>query len=265
MNVRRNRAGRWIATATAALLAFPPGAVPAAMAGLPEAIQRVKPSVVAVGTYQKTRSPAFIFRGTGFVVDDGTLVATNAHVVPDALKGASGETLMVLVHAPGTRGPEPRVAKAIALDKEHDLALLRISGTPLPAMMFGDSNAVHDGQSIAFTGFPIGQVLGFHAITHRGIVASLTPVALPAANVNQLDAKQVGRLRSEPVTLFQLDATVFAGHSGSPVFDENTGAVVGIINMGFLRGIKDPAVGQFGRISFAVPARFLQELIAKTR
>ncbi len=41
--------------------------------------------------------------------------------------------------------------------------------------------------------------------------------------------------------------------------------MVGIINMGFLRGIKDPAVGQFGRISFAVPARFLQELIATTR
>ena len=53
---------------------------------LPEALARVKPSVVAVGTFQKMRNPRFIFRGTGFAVDDGTLIATAAHVVPEALQ-----------------------------------------------------------------------------------------------------------------------------------------------------------------------------------
>ena len=262
---RRNLVARSIAHAAAALLVFLWVDVPGVQAGLPEAVQRVKPSVVAVGTYQKTRSPAFLFRGTGFAVGDGTLVATNAHVVPEALKSENGETLMVLVQLPGAPGPEMRQAKAIALDKEHDLALLRIGGAPLPAVTLGESDAVRDGQSIAFTGFPIGQVLGFHAITHRGIVASLTPVALPTASANQLDAPTVRRLKAAPVALFQLDATVYAGHSGSPVYDENTGEVLGIVNMGFLRGMKDPVVGQASNISFAVPARFLRDLIANLR
>ncbi len=88
---------RWIALARAALLPILLLGVPGVQAGLPEAIQRVKPSVLAVGTYQNTRSPAFLFRGTGFAVDDGTLVATNAHVVTQELKTENGETLMVLV------------------------------------------------------------------------------------------------------------------------------------------------------------------------
>ena len=50
-------------------------------AGLPETIEQIKASVVAVGTYQKTRSPPFVFRGTAFVVGDGTLIGTNAHVL----------------------------------------------------------------------------------------------------------------------------------------------------------------------------------------
>ena len=253
------------ARARAALLVLLLVGIPGAQAGLPEAVQRVKPSVVAVVTFQKTRSPPFAFRGTGFVVTDGTLIATNAHVVPQEIKTENGETLMVLIQVAGARDPEARVAKVVALDKERDLALLRISGTPLPAVTLGDSDAVRDGQSIAFTGFPIGQVLGFHAITHRGIVSSLTPIALPAPNAKQLDAGVVRALKAAPVTLFQLDATVYAGHSGSPVYDENTGDVLGIVNMGFLRGMKDPVVGQTSNISFAVPARFLRQLIDSTR
>ena len=57
----------------------------AVAASLSQSIARVKPSVIAVGTFQRTRSPAFAFRGTGFVVGDGTLVATNAHVLPVVL------------------------------------------------------------------------------------------------------------------------------------------------------------------------------------
>ncbi len=53
--------------------------------------------VVAVGTFQATRVPQFRFAGTGFVVGDGTLVATNAHVLPAVLEpgrrpgGAGGD------------------------------------------------------------------------------------------------------------------------------------------------------------------------------
>jgi S1-C subfamily serine protease len=52
---------------------------------LPDTIAKVKSSVVAIGTFQKTRRPPSVFRGTGFVIGDGLYVATNAHVLPEKL------------------------------------------------------------------------------------------------------------------------------------------------------------------------------------
>ena len=236
-----------------------------AYAGLPEAIERVKPSVVAVGTFQKTRSPAFAFRGTGFAVEDGTVVATNAHVVSPAMQAESGEALMVLVHVRGEKAPQPREARVIAMDKEHDLALLRISGAPLPAVTIGNSEAARDGQSIAFTGFPIGNALGFYPVTHRGIISAVTPIAIPAPTASGLDARAAKGLKAGPFLLFQLDNTAYPGHSGSPLFDAETGEVIGVVNMGLLKNRKDATLNMPSGISFAVPVQFLQELIRGLR
>src|ERR1700704_3088497 len=101
------------------------------VAAMPETIERVKPSIVAIGSYQKTRTPAFAYRGTGFVVADGTLIATNAHVLPDNLSTENRETLAIAVFGQAAE-PQLREAKAVGVDKTHDLALLRVSGTPLP-------------------------------------------------------------------------------------------------------------------------------------
>ena len=265
MPLPRLRALRAPASAAALLALLVLAAGAGVCAGLPEAIERVKPAVVAVGTFQKMRSPAFVFRGTGFAVGDGTLIATNAHVVVEAQQAANGETMMVLVHVPDAKAPQSREARVIALDKVHDLALLRISGAPLPTVTFGNPEAARDGQSVAFTGFPIGNALGFYPVTHRGIIASLTPIAIPAATAGGLDARVVRGLKAGPFVLFQLDTTAYPGHSGSPLFDVEAGEVIGIVNMGMLKGMKDTAVGQPSGISFAVPAHHLQALIRGLR
>jgi S1-C subfamily serine protease len=263
MFFRRFRAIRWQVFAATALLLLLSAGITHVRAALPEALARVKPSVVAVGTFQKLRNPSFIFRGTGFAVDDGTLIATNAHVVPEALQ--ADETMMVLVHVPGAAEPQPREAKTVAMNREHDLALLRISGARLPVVTFGDSESVRDGQSIAFTGFPIGNSLGFYPVTHGGIIASHSPIAVPATTTRQLDPRVVRSLKAGPFVLFQLDTTAYPGHSGSPLYDATSGEVLGIVNMGFLKGTKDTAIGQPSGISFAVPARYLQELLRESR
>ena len=72
-------------------------------------------------------------------------------------------------------------------------------------------------------------------------------------------------LKSGPFTVFQLDATAYPGHSGSPLYDADSGEVIGIVNMVFVKGTKDAAVGQPSGISVAVPAQFLQELIRRAR
>jgi S1-C subfamily serine protease len=149
----------------------------AALPPLAQTIERIKPSVVGVGTFLKTRSPSIQFVGTGFVVADGRYVITNAHTFATPLDTEGKEAPIVLVSTDGE--PQPRDAELLAIDREHDLALLKIGGDPLPAMKLGDSASVREGQMLAFTGFPIGMVLGFHPATHRGMVAAITPVALP--------------------------------------------------------------------------------------
>ena len=54
-----------------------------ARADLSDTIARVKPAVVIVGTFKATNSPRFTMRGTGFVVGNGNLAITNAHVLPE--------------------------------------------------------------------------------------------------------------------------------------------------------------------------------------
>jgi S1-C subfamily serine protease len=136
-------------------------------ADLPDVIDRVKPSIVVVGTYQLTRSPQFVMRGTGFVVGDGRHVATNSHVLPDKINEAAGERLVIMARPAGS-SLQRREATSVAVDHAHDLALLRVDGPSMPALTVHDSARVREGQAVAFTGFPIGAVLGLSPVTHRG-------------------------------------------------------------------------------------------------
>jgi S1-C subfamily serine protease len=231
-----------------------------------QTIARVKSAVVAVGTYQRTRTPPFRFLGTGFAVGDGSLVATNAHVLPEVLDaGNEPETLAVLLPGSDARRVQVRTVSRAARDDEHDLALLRLSGAPLPALAVRDSATVAEGDAFLFTGFPLGAALGPHPATHRAMIAAITPIAIPPANARQLDPKIVRRLQAGPFPVFQLDATAYPGNSGSPLFDAATGEVVGVINMVFVKGTKEAAIAQPSGITYAIPSRHLLDLLGATR
>ena len=66
-----------------------------------------------------------------------------------------------------------RQAEVLEVDRMHDLVLLRFQGAAAPAAAVRDSDGVREGQSIAFMGFPIGGVLGFSPVTHRGMISSI--------------------------------------------------------------------------------------------
>jgi S1-C subfamily serine protease len=232
-------------------------------AELAQTIERIKPSVVGVGTFQKMRNPSVNFLGTGFAIEDGLHVVTNAHVVPPVLDAEKMEALVVLVG--GSKEPQTREAQPVAVDKEHDLALLKISGPPLPAMALGDSSAVREGQVYAFTGFPIGMALGFHPVTHRGMISSLTPIVRPGLSSKQLDAKMINRIRAASYNVFQLDGTAYPGNSGSPLYHPETGAVYGIINMVFVKGTKETALSQPSGITYAIPGNYIRDLLGDRR
>ena len=232
----------------------------AAFADLPDTLARIKPGIVAVGTMQTTRAPPAIMLGTGFVVTDGRHVITNAHVLPASLDAERQEFLAVLTGS-GQQG-EVRRATRLLVDEAHDLALLRISGEPLPALRLAQDDAVREGQEIAFTGFPIGMVLGLHPATHRGIVSAISPVVLPAHHSTQLDAAQIRRLRTS-FDVYQLDATAYPGNSGSPLFDPRSGEVLGIVNLVFVKGSKENLLKDPSGIAYAIPVRHARELLRK--
>lgn len=236
------------------------------IAGLPETIERIKPSLVVIGTYQETRSPAFKGLGTGFVVGDGTLVATNAHVAPTTTDPEATEVLTVLIrNANGVI--QSRQARKIAADDDHDLALLKLNGPPLVPLNLGSSNAlgVREGQRIAFSGFPILDVLGVFPTTSRGIISAIAPIAIPGADARQLGGKQIRRLKRGSFDIYQLDATAYPGNSGSPLYEADSGEIIGIINMVFVKSIKENALSAPSGITYAIPIRYLQALLQTAR
>jgi S1-C subfamily serine protease len=223
-------------------------------------IEHAKPSVVGIGTYQRTRTPAFQFLGTGFVVGDGSRLATNNHVVPSVLNSEQRETLVIAIPGTGLEA-QVREARIVAVDKQHDLAVLGFDGGKLPAFALGDSSLVREGQTYLFTGFPLGPALGLYPVTHRAMVSAVSPIAIPGAKAEQLDPKLLKRLADGPFSIFQLDATAYPGNSGSPLYDPESGQVVAVINMVFVKGTKETALTQPSGITYAIPIRFLRELL----
>ena len=161
-----------------------------------------------------------------------------------------------------TRNPDQlRRARVLSTDRPHDLALLKIEGPPLPVLTLEEPGTAREGQAVALMGFPIGGVLGFAPVTHRGIIASLTTAALPAATAQQLDPRALARLREGNFDLLQLDATAYPGNSGGPLLDAETGRVLGIVNMVLVKAGRESALSNPTGITYAVPVRYLHELL----
>jgi S1-C subfamily serine protease len=253
---------RWTLPLLLAMLSCVAGS---ARAGLPEVVAAARPAVVAVGLYSALASPRFNFRGTGFAVGDGRMLVTNAHVVPEESADLRQLTLQIAGNrAPGQEAAiETRSLTVLQIDRMHDLALLRISGEPLPTLTLEPGDGAREGQSVAFIGFPIGGLLGFSPVTHRATISSITPIALPPPTARQLDAAAVARLRSPPFDIFQLDGTAYPGNSGGPLFDVDTGRVLGVINMVFVKSSREALLTNPSGISYAIPVRFVRELLAR--
>lgn len=246
--------------ALACLLMTSPTA--AAAADLRAAVARVKPSVVAIGSHVPTRRPAVMYFGTGWVTGDGLSVISNSHVLPEA--GQPGaEDGWGIVEADGDR-VRFRPLVLVARDKPHDLVHLRLAGPPLPALVLADSSRAREGQELGFTGFPMGMVRGLGPATHHATLAAITTLNTAALSARQLDTLAVQQLRQQqqsPVTVFQLDATVYPGNSGSPLFDAATGEVLGVVNMVLLRGAAANAASAPSGIAYAVPSNYVRDLL----
>jgi len=233
------------------------------LAGLPDTIDKVRGGVVGIGTVfppaklRDKSSPPMTFRGTGFVVGNGRQIVTNYHVVEKPVDSKKGELLSVF----SGRGKNSQVhtARIVKTDPNHDLALLEFIGPELPTLELAKSNFLREGEEVAFTGYPIGLVLGLYPVTHKGIVSVITPIVMPALSAKTLTATQIKRAR-QPFSVYQLDATGYPGNSGSPVYDIETGSVVAVINSVFVKESKESMLSNPSDISYAVPVKYVHQL-----
>ncbi len=228
-----------------------------AAADLPALITQLKPSVVAIALYNPTAAPRLKLLGSGFVVGSGNVVVTNYHVISTPADIAKNEAYVVL----SGHGQQPRVhqIKQTRTDARHDLALLEID-EKLPAVKLADAEYIAEGTELAFTGYPITGVLGLYPATHRALLSAVTPIVIPADHSQTLSAASVRQMR-DPFLIYQLDGTAYPGNSGSMLYRQDNGAVVGIINMVLIKKSKEAVLSDPSGISYAIPVKHLHQLL----
>lgn len=166
--------------------------------------------------------------GSGFIISADGYIVTNNHVVGD------GKDITVV----RDDGSEMK-AKLIGRDSKTDLALVKVeSKSPLPYVVFGNSDHVRVGDWVLAVGNPFG--LGGTVTT--GIVSAR--------------GREIG---AGPYDDFiQIDASINKGNSGGPTFDVQ-GNVVGVNT-----AIFSPTGGSVG-IGFAIPSSIAQKVVAQLK
>ncbi len=181
--------------------------------------------------------------GSGVVVDPAGYILTNAHVVHAARR------VQVLLPEKAEKGmqfssvvkPSGKLLNAtvVGMDRETDIAVLKVKAEDLPFLEFADSEQVRQGQvSVAF-----GSPFGLENSVTMGVVSSV--------------ARQVRQ--DDPMIYIQTDAAINPGNSGGPLVDVQ-GRLIGINTF-----IISPTGANDG-IGFAVPsniARVAYEQIRK--
>jgi len=162
---------------------------------LPELVRRIKPSAVAVETFDARGEK--LSRGSGFFIDVDR-IATNRHVIEGATRAE--------IHS--STGNVYPVKAVLAVDAEGDLALLKIDAPPTQIRPLTlDKTSPQEGESIVVIGNP----LGLEGSVTNGIVSAVR------------DIPTFGRI-------IQITAPISAGSSGSPVVNMQ-GQVIGIATL----------------------------------
>jgi S1-C subfamily serine protease len=135
--------------------------------------------------------------GSGFIISNDGYIITNEHVV-------SGESLVKVKFSQGFALD----ATVVKVNKDFDVALLKVTASDLPAMAIGNDGQLMLGEEIFAIGTPLDTELG-QSVT-RGVLS--------------------GKREIEGRAYLQTDVSINPGNSGGPLIDE-TGAVIGVATL----------------------------------
>jgi len=165
--------------------------------------------------------------GSGVIISPDGYIVTNNHVVD----GATDIRVTM-------SNRDVFSAKLIGTDPLTDLAVIKINGTNLPSVPWGDSVKLRPGQTVLAFGNPYG----LQFTVTRGIISAL--------NRPNLDASD----RRKPGEFIQTDAAINPGNSGGALVDAR-GELIGINT--FLISSN----GSFSGMGFAIPTQIVEPTV----
>jgi serine protease Do len=172
--------------------------------------------------------------GSGVIISEDGYIITNNHVISDGGAGVA-EEITVTLHNKKTYK-----AKVIGKDASSDLAVLKIDGTSLPFMLYGNSDNVKLGQWVLAIGYPF--------TLETTVTAGIVSAKGRSIGINS-------RQSNTPIESFiQTDAAVNQGNSGGALINTD-GQLVGINS-----AIYAPN-GAYAGYSFAIPVNLVKKII----
>ncbi|MCD4749197.1 MAG: serine protease [Thermoanaerobaculales bacterium] len=134
----------------------------------PKALEQAMDSAVFIKTNRVFRGQYFPSSGSGFFVHPEGFVLTNWHVVSDQIManvyGDQREIstkvlgLEVVVNS-GARQERVLKAKIVALDRDRDLALLKVRHEPEVWLDLAGPEKVHLTEKVWIVGYPLGELV----------------------------------------------------------------------------------------------------------
>ena len=173
--------------------------------------------------------------GSGFIVDARGYIITNNHVVDKADK-----IFVKLSNDPdGGPGDEGHPAKVIGVDKDTDIAVIKIdTKEPLPTVKLGNSDGAQVGDWVLALGSPFS------------LAKTVTAGIVSAKNRSSSDLGPDGSQPSQFQKFIQTDAAINPGNSGGPLVDM-AGQVIGMNT-----AIITSSMGSQG-VGFAMPSNVI--------
>ncbi len=176
--------------------------------------------------------------GSGVLISDDGYIVTNNHVISDQNGGVAGE-IMVTLHNKKTYK-----ARLIGKDPSSDIAVLKIDGTGLPYLVYGNSDEVKLGQWVLAIGYPL--------TLETTVTAGIVSAKGRSIGINE---RQTRGTNISPVESFiQTDAAVNQGNSGGALVTTD-GKLVGINS-----AILAPN-GTYAGYSFAIPVNIAKKIV----
>ena len=184
------------------------------------------------GVTPRTRETGSL--GSGFIISPDGYIVTNNHLIQGINGSGTVDTVTVIL-----TNRKEYTARIVGRDQTSDLALLKIEGSNLPYVNFGDSTRARVGDWVLAVGNPYGLggtvTAGIISALHRGITGT-----------GAYDR------------YIQTDASINMGNSGGPMFDLN-GNVIGINS-----ALISPTGASVG-IGLAIPAELAKPVIDSLR